>query len=152
MHIDVTDRDFECTVTFKERQQVLNITERVRELEYDPESCELPGIQLSPACSISSRFAMLQEVPPLLRNETDQEREGLADDLETVITYFRSLLQDQLEVSLNKGEGREMGTGVQPLYIGPFRVSIFWEASELGFFSIFSSLKLATGATPSVKT
>lgn len=108
MHTGVTYRDLECTVTFEERQQVLNVTERVRGLEYNPESCELASTHLTPACSFQSRFAMLEEVPSLLRNETDQEREGLADDMELAITYFRRLLRDQLEVS-NKGErkGRE---------------------------------------------
>lgn len=93
----VSDEDLQCTLNFEEREQILDIGRQVRALDYNPESCTLPGDYPTHVCRTQSHFALFQELPALLRNETDSE--GLADELETMIPYINSTLQDQLEVS-----------------------------------------------------
>ena len=92
---DVARGDLQCTVTFTERQQIRNITQRVMDLENDTEICELPT-DISHACVFPTHLAMLEEVTALLINETDDlVTEGLVEDLEAAIRYFRHfLLQD----------------------------------------------------------
>lgn len=106
---DVSEGDLRCTVNFEERQQILDVESRVLELEYNQEDCSIPSTSLT--CNIQSHFALLQEVPALLRNDTSSpmEREGLADDLENVIPFFRDLLRDQLELEVSLDLGGKGG-------------------------------------------
>lgn len=114
---DVSEGDLRCTVNFEERQQILDVESRVLELEYNQEDCSIPSTSLT--CNIQSHFALLQEMPALLRNDTSSpmEREGLADDLENVIPFFRDLLRDQLELEVSLGLGGDCALTLTVLYV-----------------------------------
>ncbi len=112
-NINVNSEDLQCTVSFENRQKILEVGERAMELEREmesPDTCSLTPTD----CRVHFLFALLRQMPALLNtseldglNETALERERLqlADDLETVIPYIGTLLQKQLEVSVEKRIG-----------------------------------------------
>lgn len=97
--IGLSDKDLQCTLNFEEREQILAVGSQVRSLEHSKESCTLPRGYPNRSCRTQGHFALFQQLPALLRNETDLEREELGDDLEAIIPYINSTLQDHLEVS-----------------------------------------------------
>jgi hypothetical protein len=97
-NVPSNEYDAQCIVTFEDRRQILNVTERVRDLDHQS-VCALPEINRtssSAVCSLFDRLAMLQEVPTLLRNNA--EGDGLAEDLEITVKHFRRSLQNKFNV------------------------------------------------------